>query len=205
MHALPVPGIILAAGKSRRMGDTDKLLLIFEGKPLLQHVIDAAVASALSPVLLVTDGKNNHLLDHISRKNLLVVSNGKSHLGYSTSLQAGLHALPAPCAGVMFLLGDQPLVKSSTIDELIGAFQHCPTCWVAPSYKGKRGNPVITPSGWFAKVHALRGDTGPRKHLNSPEAQLQLVNVDDRGVVFDVDSPEDYSRLCALSENTMKH
>jgi len=95
----------------------------------------------------------------------------------------------------MFLLGDQPLVTVDTLEKLTAAFQKEPQRWVAPSWKGQRGNPVITPASWFDRVFALEGDTGPRKHLKDPAARLKLVEVEDEGVVFDIDSPEDYERL----------
>ncbi|HHD56517.1 MAG TPA: nucleotidyltransferase family protein, partial [Desulfobulbaceae bacterium] len=124
-----------------------------------------------------------------------VVVNANHDRGYATSLQAGLRALSVPCDGAMFLLGDQPLVTGATIEKLLAAFYAEPERWVAPYYHGRRGNPVITPSPWFGAIHALTGDTGPRAHLKDPAARLKLVEVDDIGVIFDIDSPEDYERL----------
>jgi molybdenum cofactor cytidylyltransferase len=196
MSKIPVPGIILAAGKSRRMGK-NKLLLTFHGKPLLQHVLDAALASDLAPVLLVVSKESSGLPSRISKGKAIIIYN-TSNLGYSSSLQAGLNALTKPCNGAMFLLGDQPLVTSQTINQLISAFQKEPERWVAPSYQGKRGNPVITPSAWFDKIHALDGDTGPREHLTDSAAGLLLVNVEDQGVIFDIDQPQDYDQLLKM-------
>ena len=191
---LAVPGIVLAAGNSTRMGE-NKLLLRFRNKPILQHVIDAALQSSLFPLILVVGKEKDAILSLVETKSILVVENQNPSSGYGFSLQVGLRALNTPCTGAMFLLGDQPLLDASTIDKLIIAFQEEPTRWVAPSWKGQRGNPVITPSSWFDKIFALDGDMGPRKHLKDPAANLKLVKVDDRGVVFDIDSPEEYERL----------
>ncbi len=197
MSQTSVPGIILAAGRSLRMGK-NKLLLTFNGKPILQHVIDAAQKSSLSPLILVLGADSDTIRLQVDFGTIFVIENENFSRGYGSSLQTGLKALSRPCAGAMFLLGDQPLVTVDTIEKLILAFQKEPERWVAPSWHGQRGNPVITPASWFDKIFALEGDTGPRKHLKDPAANLKLVKVDDRGVVFDIDSPEDYEFLKEL-------
>ncbi len=194
MPDISIPGIILAAGKSRRMG-VNKLLLPFRGKPILQHVVDAARKSSLSPLILVLGSKSDAIRSQINSRTVLLVDNQDYSKGYASSLQAGLRALDTPCAGAMFLLGDQPLVTVDTLEKLTAAFQKEPQRWIAPSWKGQRGNPVITPASWFDRIFALEGDTGPRKHLKDPAACLKLVEVEDEGVVFDIDNPEDYERL----------
>ncbi len=194
MHDISIPGIILAAGKSRRMG-VNKLLLPFRGKPILQHVVDAARKSSLSPLILVLGSKSDAIRSQINSRTVLLVDNQDYSKGYSSSLQAGLRALDTPCVGAMFLLGDQPLITVDTLEKLTAAFQKEPQRWIAPSWKGQRGNPVIIPASWFDRIFALEGDTGPRKHLKDPAACLKLVEVEDEGIVFDIDNPEDYERL----------
>ncbi len=190
----PIPGIILAAGKGLRMGQ-NKLLLPFNNKPILQHVLDTAAPTSLSPLILVVRPESNKLQKQINRGRAIVITNHDALKGYSSSLQAGLKAIPDQCAGAMFLLGDQPLLQVDTIEKLVHAFQKEPLRWIAPSWRGQRGNPVITPASWFDRIFALSGDTGPRKHLKDSAANLKTIEVDDEGVVFDIDSREDYERL----------
>lgn len=196
MSAVPLPGIILAAGNSSRMGQ-NKLLLPFRGKPILQHVIDAAHHSALSPLILVLGLNGSEVQQQIQTRSALVTNTPKSSTGYGTSLQTGLRALElqGKHEGAMFILGDQPLLRTQSINLLVQAFQQDPSRWVAPSYKGKRGNPVITPTSFFNKIYAIKGDHGPRKHLKDPASRLKLVELEDEGILFDIDSPEDYRRL----------
>ena len=197
MEAHGVAGIILAAGRSRRMG-ANKLLLDYRGKPILQHVIDAARRSSLDPLILVLGNDSDRVRSLLDTGGVELVDNKEYERGYGISLQAGLDALRHPCRGAMFLLGDQPLVTPATLGRLLAAFAAGPDRWVAPSYRGQRGNPVITPSCWFDKIYALTGDSGPRLHLQDPAARLNLVEVDDEGVVFDIDRPDDYERLSRM-------
>ena len=174
---------------------TNKMLLEFRGKPILQHVIDTARRSSLSPLILVLGAECERVQSLVDTTGISVVENKDHGRGYGISLQAGLDALHRPCSGAMFLPGDQPLLTCATINTLIAVFQREPHRWVAPCHRGRRGNPVITPSSWFDKIYALTGDIGPRAHLKDPAAGLKLVAVDDEGVVFDIDRPEDYQRL----------
>ena len=198
MKSSNVAGIILAAGKSRRMG-RNKLLLPFEGNPLVQHVIDAAQASPLHPLVLVMAEHTPSLTNHINTGSCTPVFHDGTE--YSDSLKAGLTAASKrKCAGAMFLLGDQPLVTIDTITRLILAFQREPQRWVAPLWQGQRGNPVIAPRSWFDRILTLSGDTGPRHYLKHPDARLKLVEVDDPGVIYDIDTPEDYHWLQGIKK-----
>lgn len=196
MIARTLPGIILAAGNSSRMGQ-NKLLLPFRGKPILQHVVDAAHHSTLAPLILVLGPDDDTIRQQIQPQSALVVNTLKNSTDYGSSLQTGLRILESQeqYQGAMFIPGDQPLLRTHSINMLVQAFQQDPSRWVAPSCQGQRGNPVITPSSCFDKIYAIKGDHGPRKHLKDPASRLKLVELEDEGVLFDIDSPEDYQRL----------
>ena len=193
----PVAGIILAAGLSVRMGKA-KLGLPFRGKPLVEHVTLAAAASTLSPVFAVLGENAETLSAGVDFGTVSVVVNPDSRSGRASSLIRGLAQVPQSHAGVMVLLGDQPLITSGIIDTLVAAFRRYPDHWIAPVYKGRRGNPVIIPRRWFNDLRKLPGDSGPRKLLSCPGLRLHLVAIDDPAVLMDVDTIEDYKQLKLL-------
>jgi molybdenum cofactor cytidylyltransferase len=192
--ASPVAGIVLAAGLSQRMGGC-KLALPFRGKTLLAHVVRAATAATLSPVIVVLGDDAPQLNGRIDFGRATVVVNPESRTGRASSLKKGLQQVSPDRAGIMVLLGDQPLVTAGLIDSLLSAFGRHPDHWVAPVYHGRRGNPVIIPRRWFQDLLSLTDDQGPRRLLSSPGLRLHLIPVDVPAVVIDVDTPEDYQAL----------
>lgn len=205
-----VVGVILAAGGGSRLGG-GKLLLPWKGRPLVAHVVETASRCNGLCALVAVLG---HDADRVRRaigsdppgaRHVNFVDNPNWEEGQSTSLILGVEAAVgiaggAGPGGVMILLGDQPLIRSGTLDILVKAHLKALECnpnhaATAPQYDGKRGNPVILSPALFAAVRRLRGDVGARGILASHAGDVLLVPVDDPGVVHDVDTPEAYARL----------
>jgi molybdenum cofactor cytidylyltransferase len=194
-----IQGLILAAGSSRRMGSANKLLLTFQGKPLLCHVVEAAASSQLSGLTLVTghdDAAVKAMLDGLP----LSFTHAADHaVGMSASLKAGLAALPADLDGVMVLLGDMPLVMASDINRLIAAFSPADGRGICvPVHGGQRGNPVLWNSTYLAEMQGLSGDRGARDLLLRHPAAICEVPMEADGVLRDVDTPDALAALIAL-------
>ncbi|GAB6058763.1 nucleotidyltransferase family protein [Desulfonatronum parangueonense] len=195
---IKIAGIVLAAGAGRRMGGEEgtKLLLPFRGNPLLAHVVRKALA-VCDPVLAVVGSNARQITTVLNGIDvrLRIVHAKDWHEGQSRSLRTGLAALESDIAGALVFLGDQPLVRHDTLKALTAMFRTHPESFIAPCHNGKRGNPVCIPQLWFSRVMDLQGDTGARLLLEHPEARLRLVEVDDPGVLQDVDTVADYKVL----------
>ena len=196
---MKIAGVVLAGGGSRRMGgQRNKCLLLHEGEPLVAHVARLSLTACASSVV-VTGFDADAVHDALSpfAHNLRLVHNPDWRTGQASSLRVGLAALPSTVAGAAVFLADQPCVRPETVDRLLHAFHKRPHDFVAPQRKGRRGNPVVIPAGRFPEVMALTGDTGARPLFE--RYGVHVVNIDDPGVVMDVDTVEDYARLCAQS------
>lgn len=193
-----VAGIILAAGLSSRMGSA-KLALPFQGRPILHHVVRAAVASDLDPVIVVLGHNHEQLVKHMPRSGAEIEINSRYREGMSTSLKAGLTRLGDRALGALFLLGDQPLVKIATLNRIVRGF--CETkdkthpLIVAPRFNHRRGNPVLFHRDLFPELRSLTGDTGGREIIWAFSDRVCLVDVADPGISLDVDTPSDYEAL----------
>lgn len=183
---------MLAAGASRRMGGVNKLLADLNGAPLVRRTLEGVLSSSARPVLaVVADWKVAEALDGLP---VQIVINPDAASGMASSLKAGLAALPPDVAGAVACLGDMPLAPMA-IDRLIAAFDPAGGLdIVAPIRGGRRGHPVLWGRAHFAAIQELTGDVGARSLLLSHADRLTLVETDDDGALFDVDTPEDLEK-----------
>ncbi len=189
-HAPSVAAVVLAAGLSSRMG-RNKLLVDLDGKPLVRRTVEAAAGSAAEPVFVVTGNQAPEVRDALSGLAVEFVHNPDFRFGLSTSLKAGIRALPGSADGVLVLLGDMPAITSSLIDRMIAAFdpQEGRAICVA-THHGKRGNPVLWDRRFFADILALEGDVGA-KHLVAANSELVCeIESGDDAPLTDIDTPE---------------
>ncbi|WP_249729584.1 MULTISPECIES: nucleotidyltransferase family protein [unclassified Chelatococcus] len=196
-----VAAIVLAAGRSTRMGPVNKLTIPLAGKPLVLHAVLAALGSKARPIVVVTGHEAETMTGVLAGLPVSPVYNAAYATGLASSLQAGIAALPDNVDGALIVLGDMPVVPSSLLDSLIDAFIHSldtasSYAAVVPTLGGKWGNPVLLSRGLFPPVMRLTGDEGARRLL-ARENVLQIA-VDDPAIVGDVDTPE---ALAAIQQN----
>ncbi|HEX2592951.1 MAG TPA: molybdopterin-binding/glycosyltransferase family 2 protein [Rhizomicrobium sp.] len=194
-RAPKVAAMILAAGLSSRMG-RNKLLERYQGKPLVRHVADAAAASPLSPLIVVTGNESAAVREAFAGLTISTVENLDYSKGLSTSLKQGLSTLPEDCDAALVLLGDMPLVSPALIGRLIAAFDPAEDrAIIVPTRNGKRGNPVLWARRFFPEMLTIEGDTGA-KHLMGAYPELVCeVEAPDDGPLTDVDTPEALAAL----------
>jgi len=189
-----IAGVILAAGSGSRM-DKIKQLLPCGKKTILDQVIYNARCSDLNEIIVVLGYCYDKIQRAVNFFGTKIVINTEYLSGQSSSLKAGLAKISNSCDGVMFLLGDQPLINSSVINSLIAAFDTSHTSIVIPYCNGKRGNPVIIARPLFHRLKLLSEDAGARLLFKEFKHEILKVSVDDEAILFDVDTDEDYEKL----------
>jgi molybdenum cofactor cytidylyltransferase len=197
--------IVLAAGQSTRMG-AHKLLLPLGDRPVLAHVVDAALASRLRPVIVVLGYDAVAVGQVVSGRDIQFALNERFADGLSTSVRAGLDALPASVGGVVIALGDQPGVTAAQLDALAALAADSGAPIVVSSYAGQRGNPVYFARSCFGELRAVTGDSGGRQVIARHDELVRELPVDDVSVSEDLDTPADYQRLLPnWPRNTAPH
>lgn len=192
---VPVGAVVLAAGRSTRMG-SNKLLETLRGKALVRHVVEAALASRAGPVIVVTGHHSAEVVAALTGLDATFVHNPDYGQGMAGSLKAGIAAVPVDCRAALVLLGDMPEVGADVIDRLIGVFAAQPELRaVVPVAEGRRGNPVLLARAMFSAVAGLAGDAGARKLLVDDDPGIAEIVIDDAAVLADVDTPEALAAL----------
>jgi molybdenum cofactor cytidylyltransferase len=186
--------IVLAAGMSRRMG-TPKQLLRAGEDTLLQRVLKAARASQASEVVLVVGFAAEQILQTISTEGVRVVVNEAYQEGMGSSLRAGIGTVQPQTQAVLIMLADQPFVHTSTLDHLFAYHRRFTPQVVIPTYKGFRGNPVLLDRSLFPEIAQIRGDVGCRSIFGNHAESIAKLEVDDPGILLDVDTREDLDNL----------
>ena len=187
---MTIAALVLAAGRSTRMG-SNKLLEYLNDRPIVRHVVDAALASQARPVVVVTGHQESEINKALASCDVSYTSNPHYAEGLSTSLKAGMASLPSTCEGVLILLGDMPLIDSPLINHMIEQVKASPSALAfVPIHKGEWGNPVLLTRLLFDQVSSLEGDAGARKLLMAHRDRVIEVPIESDSIFLDLDTPE---------------
>jgi molybdenum cofactor cytidylyltransferase len=186
-----IAAIVLAAGRSTRMGGANKLTAEIGGKPLVRAVTEQALGSRARPVIVVTGHQHDAVERALGGLPVKFVHNLDYERGLSTSLKAGIAAVPPDIDGAVICLGDMPHVSAALIDSLIEAFDPERGALIAvPTVGGKRGNPVVWSRRFFPDLSELEGDVGARHLIGIYADGVVEVPVTGVGAVLDIDTPD---------------
>jgi molybdenum cofactor cytidylyltransferase len=188
-----ISGVVLAAGTSSRLG-RPKQLLELDGRPLLQHVLDAAAASGLDEVIVVLGHDSERVASALTLPSgARVVVNRDYEAGQSTSLRAGLDSVDPRAEAAAILLGDQPRLSPPAIGKVLDAFRTSEATIVRALWQGTPGHPVVLARSEWDFIKKLEGDRGARDFV-AASARVEVVEMGEPPV-DDVDTWEQYEKL----------
>jgi molybdenum cofactor cytidylyltransferase len=187
--------MVLAAGESSRMG-ADKASLGYCCSTFLETILKTLGAAGLERVAVVLGHHAEEIQRALSLGAAEVVINHDYCRGQTSSLQAGLKALKSPeLEAVVVCLVDHPAVRAQTLRRLVDSFRQSRAPVVIPTYQGRRGHPVVMARELFEELDSLGPDAGANTVVRKHQAATQLVEVNDPGILLDVDDPESYRHL----------
>lgn len=196
-----IAGLVLAAGRSSRMGALNKLLIAIDGKPMVRHAVEAVLGARLAPLIVVTGHEHEKVEAALKDLPVKFLYNKDFAHGLSTSLRVGLAALDEDCDGVLVALGDMPRVSAIEIAKLAAAFNPVEgRAIIVPTRHGKRGNPVVWGKQYFAEMRQIDGDIGARNVIAAHAEAVAEIEMDSDAVLTDIDTPQALARLAASSK-----
>lgn len=186
--------VILASGLSKRMG-TNKLLLKYKDKYIIQYVIEAVIKSGFFEEIIVVIN-DKHIGDIIKGYNVKELWNENAIKGQSEAVKLGIKNLSEKSKGVAFFVGDQPLINTVVISSIVEVFiKENNTKIIVPVNEEKRGNPVIFPKDTYDEFLNLSGDIGGREIIKRNMDKVKFIQINNTECFRDIDTKEDYLSL----------
>lgn len=187
-----IEGLVLAAGLSSRMG-TNKMLIKVNGSAIIEKTIVTLMGSPLSNITIILGNDSNEVKKVLEHYPVSFIYNPDYRQGMSTSIICGIKwaAEQSDIDAVLVILGDMPFVKTDTIGFLIDEYKKKSSAIIVPCYKGRNGHPVLFSREMFRYILAIKGDNGAREVINTFKNQVLFIDVDDPGIIIDLDTKQD--------------
>ena len=192
-----ISAILLGAGEGKRMG-ADKLSLLLGKRTVFQRSLETLMQSKVDEIIVVVRKESTDRKNCLTGKKVKFVLNPDCHLGMSTSVRRGLRAIDPRSRGILIALGDQPFLRARTINALIRAFSAGKGRIVLPSYRGKRGHPVLFDRSYEKGLLQLEGDVGGRSVIERHSEKVVEVRTKSKAVIQDIDTWKDYKKACKM-------
>lgn len=191
-----VGAIVLAAGQSSRMGE-NKIFLRLEGESLVRRMAGRAVEAGFAPVVVVLGHDAERGRQEVASLPCVPVVNPRYEEGMATSVHCGLESLPPEAEAALVLHVDQPLVSVRQLREILAAYEASRPPLVVSEYDGVHAPPMLFRRDLFPELRTMRGD-GCRKRIVRQHLDEAVVLPFPAVLLTDVDSPDDYQRVCRL-------
>lgn len=189
-----VAAILLAAGRSSRMGSCKQLLALGD-TTVIGRCLDTLLRGGVSEIVVVVSEGGRKVADAAEARSARVVVNREADGDMASSIRTGRDALGAEYSEVIVALCDYPLVDPSTVEILVREHAEFPGRIITPRHKERRGHPLLISR---EILDELDGGMTLRDVMQHDPARLHDVPVDDPGILIDMDTPEDYARICSL-------
>ena len=195
-----IHAVLLAAGRSERMGPNNKLLLNVDGIPLVRKSGINLLNSNVTSMTVVTGFDENKIVNALSGLNVNFVKNINFREGLSSSLKAGLANITPTPSAVIICLADMPKIQPEHINQLIENFDPLKGWEICiPTNNGKRGNPVLIGSRFFPYIFETSGDFGAKQVMKQHSDKIVEVEIGTSDIHFDIDTQDEYENFTTRS------
>ncbi len=183
--------IVLAAGESKRMG-SPKMILPFRGATIIEKVIENVISSDVNKTVIVLGSDKDEVLRTTDKLPVMYCYNGDYKNGMLSSVKCGFRYLPQDFRAAMVFLGDQPMIETSVINNVIKGYNESGKGIVIPVYKKKRGHPLLVDNKYREEIMNLNGQEGLRELAKRYADDLLEIETENPSILKDIDTEEEY-------------
>ena len=195
-----IHAVLLAAGRSERMGRNNKLLLNADGIPLVRRSAINILNSNVASMTVVTGFDENKIVNALSGLNVNFVKNINFREGLSSSLKAGLANITPTPSAVIICLADMPKIQPEHINQLIENFDPLKGWEICiPTNNGKRGNPVLIGSRFFPYIFETSGDFGATQVMKQHSDKIVEDEIGTSDIQLQIDTQDEYENFTTRS------
>jgi molybdenum cofactor cytidylyltransferase len=169
-----------------------KQLLPLRNKPIIRHCLDNLIAAGIKDIVVVLGPRGDEMLDSVKEIPIQIVFNRNPESEMAESVRIGLRAVTENSSGVLVCLSDHPLISIETLENLMQCFLETPDKIIIPIYKKKRGHPTLFPINVIKEIFE---QNTLRDIIQIDKSRLRFLDVQDEGVILDMDTKEDYERI----------
>lgn len=190
-----ISAIILAAGRSRRMGQP-KMLLPWGQRTVIEHVVTTFLSAGIEDIVVITGSVSEQVEKAIDGYPVRKLYNRNYAAGEMlSSVQCGLVGMPERARATLIGLGDQPQVQAGSVRLICDVHRQTNSKLVVPSFGRRRGHPWLVERSLWKEILALQPPATPRDFLNGHAAQIRYIDMDSPTILSDLDTPEDYQKF----------
>jgi len=188
-----ISAILLAAGQSKRMNGDNKLIKKYNKKYLINHIIDTLIKSRVDKIIVVLGFQSSKVRKiTIKNKKINFVYNKNYKSGMASSIKTGLKRVSRKNIGFLIVQADMPLISKNIINSICYAIKNNKKEIIAPTYKGKIGNPMAFKISIIKKLNKVRGDYGAKKMIQKNKIKLALIKVRSKSILKNFNTQKDF-------------
>tara|TARA_Y100000590_G_C15619512_1_gene977024 strand:+ start:536 stop:1108 length:573 start_codon:yes stop_codon:yes gene_type:complete len=189
-----ISAILLAAGQSKRMGGENKLLKIYRGKILINHILYSLIKSSVNKIIIVLGFEHLKIRKKLLKsKKIKIVINKNYKKGMSSSIKTGLNKLSKKDKGFLIVQGDMPKVTKTTINKICLSIIKSNKKIFLPKFKDRTGNPIGFKQSLIKLIYNIKGDRGAKNLIKKNGENIKLININSKSILTNFNKKKDFT------------
>jgi molybdenum cofactor cytidylyltransferase len=189
-----ITAILLAAGQSKRLRGENKLIKLFKGKPLINHILLSLIKSKVNKIIIVLGFEHLKIKTKLLKNKKINFAINKNYKkGMSSSIKNGLKKLPKNNKGFLIVLGDMPNITKTTINKICLSITRSDKEIILPKFKNRTGNPIGFKHSMIKNIYKIKGDRGAKNIIKKNYKKIKFLNINSKSILINLNTKRNFS------------